>query len=213
MNGETVLRHNADANNTVLSASGGHIYIRPKGTDDTSGETIVYPDGRIKFGGEVTFADGTTGGGSINPDNYYTKEEVDSLIPDTPAGVDYVVETGTEAMGTNGTWYWTKWASGKAECYGLRNYGNMACSSTWGSLYMSNDTFKQNLPSGLFSAAPDYININLHHVTGGGYGWIIGSSSGDAPTAEATGSFRVIRATSATIQQAYIAFNVIGKWK
>lgn len=215
MNGETVLRHNADANNTVLSASGGHIYIRPGGTDDTSGETIIYPDGSIKFGGTVTFADGSTGtgGGSVDLDDYYTKEEVDNLIPETPTAADYVIETGTEAMGSNGTWYWTKWASGKAECYGVRNYGNMACTSTWGSLYMSNDYFTQALPTDLFNAAPDYIDMNLHHVTGGGYGWVIGSSSGDAPTATATGAFRVIRATSATIQQAYIAFKVIGRWK
>ena len=52
MNGHTVLRHNEDANNVVLSASGGHIYIRPGGTDDTSSEIRITPQGDIIIGGK-----------------------------------------------------------------------------------------------------------------------------------------------------------------
>lgn len=212
LNGETVLRHNATADNTVLSASGGHIYIRPGGTDDTSGETIIYPDGSIQFGGEVTFADGSVGGGSIDPDNYYTKEEVDNLISEAPTdAADYIVETGTASMGSNGTWYWTKWNSGKAECYGVRNYGNMAITAIWGDVYASVDTFTQTLPANLFNAAPDYININFHHANNGS-GWIINTSSSQ-PSATATGSFKVAAPASVTAQATHISFNVIGRWK
>ena len=212
MNGKTVLRHNATANNTVLSASGGHIYIRPGGTDDTSGETIIYPDGRIKFGGEVTFADGTNSSGTGNLDNYYTKEEVDNLISEAPTdAADYIVETGTASMGSNGTWYWTKWNSGKAECYGVRNYGNMAITAIWGDVYASVDVFTQTLPANLFNATPDYINISFHHANNGS-GWIINTSSSQ-PSATATGSFKVAAPASVTAQATHIGFNIIGRWK
>lgn len=52
INGQTVLRHNSEANNTVLSASGGHIYIRPQGTDNTTGEIRITPQGDIILGGQ-----------------------------------------------------------------------------------------------------------------------------------------------------------------
>ena len=123
---------------------------------------------------------------------------------------DFVIETGTEAMGTNGTWYWRKWKSGRADCYGLRNYGNMAITTAWGSLFMS-EVFTQSLPSGLFASAPQHIDIAVNRA-GSDSGWIIGSST-QAPTASATGAFRVCRAISATASQLYISFNVIGRWK
>lgn len=53
MNGETVLRHNKTANNLVISASGGHIYIRPGGTSDTYGEIKITPQGNIELTGDI----------------------------------------------------------------------------------------------------------------------------------------------------------------
>ena len=53
MNGETVLRHNATANNLVVSASGGFIYFRVKGTDNTSGEVKITPQGNIELTGDI----------------------------------------------------------------------------------------------------------------------------------------------------------------
>lgn len=122
---------------------------------------------------------------------------------------DFVVETGTEAMGSNGTWYWRKWASGKAECYGIRNYGNMGISTAWGNLYTSAD-FQQSLPTGLFVSVP-VSNINIVKTDSGGC-WIStqGASGGSATQ---TGKFIVCRPTSFTAQQVYIGFNCIGRWK
>ena len=122
---------------------------------------------------------------------------------------DYIIERGTEAMGTNGTWYWSKWASGRADCYGLRNYGNMAVSTSWGGLYRS-ESFSQALPSGLFSGVPAVININLQN---GSYGGWIARHEATAPSEDETGGFIVVRPASATISQAYIGFNIIGRWK
>lgn len=129
MYGNTVLRYNELANNVVLSTGGGHIYIRPAGTNDTTGEITIYPDGRVNFSGVITVNGEVVGGGGITP-------------------ADYIVEYGQEAMGSNGTWYWEKWASGKAICYGKRNYGRISLGVP------GTQEFTQTLPSGLFISEP-----------------------------------------------------------
>ena len=53
INGETVLRHNKDANNLVVSASGGFIYFRPQGTSDTTAELKFTPQGNIELTGDI----------------------------------------------------------------------------------------------------------------------------------------------------------------
>ena len=134
-------------------------------------------------------------------------------IQDNPLD-DYVIETGTHPMlasnTSNGTWYWRKWKSGRAECYGCRNYGNMAVSISWGVLYRSNGIFTQTLPPGLFTSAPEVIDITLRN---GGYGGWVACHENSAPTTTDTGSFIVVRPASANISQAYISFNVVGRWK
>ena len=123
---------------------------------------------------------------------------------------DFVIETGSEAMGTNGVWHWRKWRNGRAECYGCRNYGNMAVTTSWGGLFRS-ETFTQDLPSGLFIETPEVIDISLRG-TGNYGGWIVRHEE-SAPNEFDTGSFIVVRPASATISQAYISFNIIGRWK
>lgn len=122
---------------------------------------------------------------------------------------DFVIETGTEAMGSNGIWYWSKWKSGKAECYGKRNYGNMGISTPWGSWYETSQSFKQNFPSGLFITAPDVVEANVVSTSGAAF---ISVYSNDL-SATSTGSFVVSRPTSMTLSQVYIGFRVIGRWK
>jgi hypothetical protein len=124
---------------------------------------------------------------------------------------DYIIEQGTAAMGSNGTWYWSKWKSGKAECYGCRNYGNMGITGAFGSCFIST-YFSQELPSGLFSKAPDVIAINVRNAANMGT-WIIDNGTDIQPTATSTTYFRVASATSGTASQVYISFNIIGRWK
>lgn len=123
---------------------------------------------------------------------------------------DMVVKTGTSSMGSNGTWYWRKWKSGKAECYGVRNFGNMAVSTAWGALYQS-DYFSQSLPSSLFIETPSYIGIDFYSNDSSSYGWI--ARGGSKPTKTNTGQFIVLRATSATLSAGTMCFHCIGKWK
>ena len=119
MNGKPVLRHNRDGNHTIISASGGRIHLRPNGTDDETGQFVIYPD----------------------------------VAP--VGGCDYVIETGKEPMGTNGTWYWEKWASGKAVCWGTRNFGTASLGANDGTTAIfTAGYYTQDFPSGLFINAP-----------------------------------------------------------
>ena len=126
---------------------------------------------------------------------------------------DFVVATGTEAMyptnPANGTWYWRKWKSGRAECYGRRNFGAMAVTTAWGNLYRS-EYLTQDFPSGLFTAVPEVIDITYSFGSSGG--WIVRHEN-TMPTNSQSGSFIMVRPASATISSSFIGFNVIGRWK
>lgn len=121
---------------------------------------------------------------------------------------DMVIEEGTDAMGSNGTWHWQKWKNGKAECWGVRNYGNMAVSNAWGNGGYYSSYFSQEFPD-IFSEAPSFVDITVQN-TDSGYAWIARSGK---PTDSETGDFVVVRFSSGTVQQVYIAFHVIGRWK
>ena len=122
---------------------------------------------------------------------------------------DFVIEYGQEPMGSNGTWYWRKWKSGRAECYGCRNFGAMAITTTWGSLYRSS-SFRQDLPGGLFIDTPEVIDICYRGSNYGG--WVIRHEDYDASD-YSTGGFCIVRPASATLSTSDIGFNVIGRWK
>lgn len=221
MNGETVLRHNADANNTVLSASGGHIYIRPGGSESTSGELMIKPDGDVLFGGEVEVNSAATFNGDVNLNGTVKVDGVDLneiLYPEeeeeAPAPADYIVATGTTPMGTNGVWYWTKWYSGKAECYGKRNFGSMAITTKKTDDVYRSATLTQDLPSSLFMEAPEVIDISTYPNGESNYLYTwIGAVSSTAASASSTGGFCVMSCNSQTASSSYITFHIIGKWR
>lgn len=124
---------------------------------------------------------------------------------------DYVVETGTEAMGSNGTWYWRKWESGRAECYGVRNYGNVGATSAWsGGTGCLSPAYHQALPSGLFIAAPEVQEIKVIKTSDA----LIPIVAADDTTAESTGLFYLWRPAEAiTAKQVHLGFHCIGRWK
>lgn len=133
------------------------------------------------------------------------KGSVVGVLPDT---IDHIVEAGTEAMGSNGTWHWTKWASGRAECYGRRNYGNMAVNTAWGNMYKSPE-FSQNLPTDLFADTPDFLNITIMSSNGGAF--ISRGISGASATQ--SGNFCVCGLIAAGMSQVHLGFHAIGRWK
>lgn len=66
--------------------------------------------------------------------------------------VDYIVE-----QKTSGVWYYRKWNSGFAECYGYHTINNVSCSTAWGSLYGTSAIALPNYPF-TFIETPD---VNL----------------------------------------------------
>lgn len=192
MDGETVLRHNAEAGNTVLSGTGGKIYLRPGGTNATYSETIFNQDGSVDFNGPIRVNGEEIGAGGGSS---------------APVAADYIIENGTESMGSNGTWYWEKWASGKAVCYGCRNYGKMATSTAVGNVYRG-AMLTQNFPSGLFSGIPDVVHAHVNSRGTLWGGWVLLMS----PTATSTGDFAVAHTSNVNLTASYVNFHVIGRW-
>jgi hypothetical protein len=199
----------ADITPLLSSASGGTYTL----TATISGYD---PSGTYEFqcraSDELSSAESSIETITLKPIFDWGKYDFNFNVPLTIEGnplADFVIEEGTEAMGTNGTWYWRKWKSGRAECYGCRNYGNMAVSTDWGGWFRSG-SFSQDLPSSLFVSTPEVIDISLRQGSSGGF---IARFEYEAPSDYSTGSFIVVRPKSATISQAYISFNVIGRWK
>ena len=192
--GDNVLKHVTD---TTLSANSGSIYLRPNGADSTTGQVQISPT-IVSFATQIR---GSTAFFGIVNASSRVNINGNSIE-------DFVIEQGSASMGSNGTWYWQKWLSGKAECWGCRNYGKMAITTAWGNLYRS-ETFAQDLPSGVFARTPDVININLVSCDFGG--WVCLHES-TTPSATTTGGFIVVRPASATTSRTYIGFQIIGEW-
>lgn len=136
-----------------------------------------------------------------------------NLTIDNNPLADYIIETGTEEMGSNGVWKWQKWKSGKAEAWGKRNFGNMGVSTTYyGSIYQS-PNFTQDLPS-IFSEEPDVIEINIIKTNAGetAGAFVLRGLANDA-SSSSTGSFAIAKRNSGTLSQVYLGFHIVGTWK
>ena len=73
-------------------------------------------------------------------------------------GADWVVE-----QGTNGSWKYRKWHSGKVEAWARWNVGDVACTitaSTFGGYRSSSLSFA--IPNGIFTTAPFAVGIKSY---------------------------------------------------
>ena len=116
---------------------------------------------------------------------------------------DYIIATGTD-----GIWTWEKWASGKAVCWGKRNYGSIAVTTPWGNIY-SSDIINEDFPNGLFADIPDYMDTRML----GGEGEVFIASGATGTSAANTGNISLNRPTSKTLSNATIGYYAIGRWK
>lgn len=127
--------------------------------------------------------------------NYIKKQEL----------ADYVVECGT-----SGIWSYEKWASGKAVCWGQKDYGEVAINNAWGSLYES-EKITQELPSDLFIETPN-VQMTIGSCSGGVI--LERITNLDSPiSSTSAGGFHFVRPLETTLGYANISFYVIGKWK
>lgn len=191
----TVLRYNTDTNNVVVSSGGeGKIYFRPGGTSVTDGEVIIHQNGNMEVSGNLDAAGISVNGTPLS----------------TPA--NYLMETGTEAMGTNGTWYWEKWSNGKAECWGTRNFGSTSVTTSSSGSYKNSTALKQSFPSGLFKYAPDCVLMTLGLTSGTYSPWIAVQGTANH-TASETASFVFCNDISVQLSSTHVSFHAIGRWK
>lgn len=115
---------------------------------------------------------------------------------------------GTSSMGNGGTWYWTKWSDGRAECYGMRDFGSVALTTEAGNGFYRSSFLSQSFPSGLFKAKPDYISI----VCMTSYG-MIARLGGNSSTKSSSGDFAILSIGSLTLDTNLVGFHAIGRWK
>ena len=120
---------------------------------------------------------------------------------------DYIIATGTD-----GIWTWEKWASGKAECWGRKNHGSVAITTSWGNIYCTADAVNLGVdfPSGLFVDTPQEISANILY-SGGSDTWISGGST--EATSAKTGNMGLCRAASRTVSNLTMGYYAIGRWK
>ena len=197
MSKNTVLRYNAEAHNTVVSGGeDGKVYLRPGGTDVTDGEVVIHSTGKVDVSGNLDVS------GDILVNGI-------SLAP--PA--DYIIETGTEAMGTNGTWYWEKWLSGKAVCWGTRNFGSMSIGVSTSTGFYRSAAHSQNFPSGLFTAAPDSVQMTLVGSGVETYSAYISPFGSSSVTSSSTEEFVLVNHVGGSLPRTNISFHITGRWK
>lgn len=118
---------------------------------------------------------------------------------------DYIVEEGK-----SGIWYYKKWASGEAECWG-KNSVVSVIRTAWGSIYQTspNNIGGDTYPSNLFIEAPDvWISID----------WLdaacmpFTATTGTATKAPTYGAIRGTQSATSGVSVRYYLF-AKGLWK
>lgn len=133
------------------------------------------------------------------------KEGLDSawnFMKNGVAQVDYIVE-----QGTSGIWTYEKWASGKAECWGLYPVTGAAITVAWGYLFETATQYQFNFPTGLFISNP-VAHFSVPTATGG----VLALETLGETTKTQTCSIFPVRATPQTLDFT-IAARAIGRWK
>lgn len=163
----------------------------------------------------------------------WSKTDFRFNVPITKIGdyefADFICEVGETSMGSNGKWYWRKWASGRAECTGSRNFGVYNISKNSVGMYRG-AVLSQDFPAGLFVDEPHYINMKFKHskssTSEGTYAAIVSYVGTDQalgetityPSATNTGTFALCLPSNTTgvnitLPASHICFEVVGRWK
>lgn len=116
---------------------------------------------------------------------------------------DYVVETGT-----SGIWTYEKWESGKAKCWGVKNYGNISIDTAWGNVYIKSNAISAIAYPFTF-LEPPVVNVTEERAGTDAF-WVMTGTPG---TATQTPSFGVVRGILDYDTGVKVYFEVTGKWK
>ena len=128
----------------------------------------------------------------------YVVEKIYDAV-NSGGSADYIVEQGTSDI-----WYYRKWASGIAECWGLKQY-TVAIDRSWGGGYI-NQTALGGIAYPFTFAHVSDIQINVR----GGNMWVM-SDGGDSNSQ--LGYFWLYRTTTASSNTWNVYIHVVGRWK
>lgn len=181
-----------------VQAGGKEIAFGTTADDDVTN----YPDGLFKCAMSFKLKDNLFWVGTRSE---YEQAVADDKMPEhtivfiTDETADYVVEEGT-----SGIWTYRKWNSGVAECWGRSTVASTS--------YSANGGYKQvteNLPSGLFNASPNVVEVSGRIQT------CIQSMMGFTAPNSATSvqTYLVNRGSSAVTNSGYVDWNIKGTWK
>ena len=209
----------------LLKGAGGHIALAVAGTDYVAPADMaakqnkITASGLLKGDGAGGITAAVAGADYVAPVSLEAKQNkitASGLLKGNGAGgvtaavigtdyapaIDYIVD-----QGTSGIWYYRKWNSGVAECWGMQTNvsGTFA---DWGNIY-SYDIPSVSFPSGLFTAliyesaqarCPEQNAVSSINAHGGS----ISTAS----------QITCIRGTAATGTYTFTAYRyAIGRWK
>ena len=201
----TVLQENGNAVNAEIATIKGNI---PDTTLSISGKAAD-----AKATGEALARlnpDSTLAQAGVPADAKATGEAIGKVRTDLDKIEDYLVETGMyQSQDYNGEWFFKKYASGEARCYGCFDFGSVKCTTTWGNMYESAGMYKQ-FPQGLFISAPTHIDMTLMGGSGAAF---LTHDKADEMTKDQTGRFTLSRPTSMTLDNVKIGFEAVGRWR
>ena len=116
---------------------------------------------------------------------------------------DYIIESGEE----NG-WYWRKWNSGIAECFGRFSHESISLTSNVNGIYFSTTSFQETFPVGLFIDPP------VCHITpDSGYWGISGIEYVGGLTKDQTCGYYFYRFEDSRTVSIWVMVSAKGYWK
>lgn len=138
----------------------------------------------------------------------WSDEDFNFNVPVSINGVeqDYIVESGK-----TGIWYWRKWNSGIAECFGTVSV-NTTINTAWGSMYVGNTKMsRQNYPITFITKPTETATLQ----SGANACWLFAESGGNGVNGGyATAIYNVCRPNAITASGTYyISIRALGYWK
>ena len=133
--------------------------------------------------------------------------------PATLAGMaDYVIESGETTVDGGMVWYWRKWASGTAECWGTMPAKTVSVTDDWGGVYCEPPSTAiyfgpYNYPFA-FAQVPQEV-VTPRYWSGDT--WLSTATLSNINTR--TGRYQAIRGTAKSDTKLQVAVFAIGKWK
>lgn len=143
---------------------------------------------------------------NIDPSDYVSPDTINENFNKLDAlGLDYIVESGK-----SGEWWYRKWKSGRAECgIDYKNFGNVAHTTAWKSLFISSQLNFGAYPFA-FASRP-FTSISFESVSGAEHVSYISYVSTNSTTTSP--KFVLVDPNSGTANSACFGIYVCGRYK